>query len=136
MGSVEEDEMSEEEDESADEDEESAEEDTEEDTQHIDTSPSPLRFQLQSSIDTIATDKMQVKWIKGALIGSGSFGSVYLGMSPLTGSLMAVKQVELPTGTSHNEERKKSMLDALEREIELLKVLQHESWFPFFAPFE
>lgn len=68
-----------------------------------------------------------MKWIKGALIGAGSFGSVYLGMNPLSGSLMAVKQVELPTGKSHNEERKKSMLEALEREIELLKVLQHES---------
>ncbi|GAA5925359.1 uncharacterized protein JCM15063_005005 [Sporobolomyces koalae] len=68
-----------------------------------------------------------MKWIKGALIGAGSFGSVYLGMNPLSGSLMAVKQVELPTGKSHNEERKKSMLEALEREIELLKVLQHEN---------
>ncbi|GAA5868144.1 hypothetical protein JCM3774_001036 [Rhodotorula dairenensis] len=68
-----------------------------------------------------------MKWIKGALIGAGSFGSVYLGMNPMTGSLMAVKQVELPTGTSHNEERKKGMLDALEREIELLKVLQHDN---------
>ncbi|GAA5820272.1 hypothetical protein JCM11251_005553 [Rhodosporidiobolus azoricus] len=68
-----------------------------------------------------------MKWIKGALIGAGSFGSVYLGMNPLTGSLMAVKQVELPTGNSHNEERKKGMLDALEREIELLKVLQHDN---------
>lgn len=68
-----------------------------------------------------------MKWIKGALIGQGSFGSVYLGMNPLSGSLMAVKQVELPTGKSHNEERKKSMLEALEREIELLKVLQHEN---------
>jgi mitogen-activated protein kinase kinase kinase len=52
-------------------------------------------------------------------------------MNPMNGTLMAVKQVELPTGYSHNEERKKSMLDALEREIELLKVLQHESKFFF-----
>ncbi|KAL8279988.1 hypothetical protein RQP46_007569 [Phenoliferia psychrophenolica] len=72
-------------------------------------------------------NKPTLKWIKGALIGAGSFGSVYLGMNPMSGSLMAVKQVELPTGNSHNEERKKSMLDALEREIELLKVLQHEN---------
>ncbi|BGP32113.1 ATP binding [Rhodotorula toruloides] len=68
-----------------------------------------------------------MKWIKGALIGAGSFGSVYLGMNPMTGSLMAVKQVELPTGKTHNEERKKGMLEALEREIELLKDLQHEN---------
>lgn len=78
--------------------------------------------------------KSPTKWIRGALIGAGSFGSVYLGMNPMNGSLMAVKQVELPTGYSHNEERKKSMLDALEREIELLKVLQHESSFSFLSP--
>ncbi|GLB34919.1 putative ras-binding domain of Byr2 [Lyophyllum shimeji] len=65
------------------------------------------------------------KWIKGALIGAGSFGKVYLGMDASTGLLMAVKQVELPTGSAPNQERKKSMLSALEREIELLKNLQH-----------
>ncbi|TFK29968.1 Pkinase-domain-containing protein [Coprinopsis marcescibilis] len=67
------------------------------------------------------------KWIKGALIGAGSFGKVYLGMDASNGLLMAVKQVELPQGTGPNQERKKSMLSALEREIELLKVLQHEN---------
>ncbi|RHZ44604.1 hypothetical protein Glove_718g60 [Diversispora epigaea] len=66
------------------------------------------------------------KWIKGSLIGMGSFGSVYLGLNAITGALMAVKQVELPTGQSSNEERKKSMLDALQREITLLKELHHD----------
>ncbi|KAG6814371.1 hypothetical protein H0H92_010957 [Tricholoma furcatifolium] len=65
------------------------------------------------------------KWIKGALIGAGSFGKVYLGMDASTGLLMAVKQVELSTGSAPNQERKKSMLSALKREIELLKNLQH-----------
>ncbi|KAK0459762.1 ste11-like protein [Desarmillaria tabescens] len=67
------------------------------------------------------------KWIKGALIGAGSFGKVYLGMDASNGLLMAVKQVELPTGSAPNEERKKNMLSALEREIELLQDLQHEN---------
>ncbi|CAG8544818.1 1019_t:CDS:10 [Diversispora eburnea] len=67
-----------------------------------------------------------LKWIKGSLIGMGSFGSVYLGLNAITGALMAVKQVELPTGQSSNEERKKSMLDALQREITLLKELHHD----------
>lgn len=67
------------------------------------------------------------KWIKGALIGAGSFGKVYLGMDASNGLLMAVKQVELPTGSAPNQERKKSMLSALEREIELLKNLQHDN---------
>lgn len=65
--------------------------------------------------------------MKGALIGSGSFGSVFLGMDAQNGLLMAVKQVDIPTGVSTNEERKKAMLSALEREIELLKELQHEN---------
>ncbi|KAJ7632660.1 ste11-like protein, partial [Roridomyces roridus] len=72
-------------------------------------------------------EEKATKWIKGALIGAGSFGKVYLGMDASTGLLMAVKQVELPTGSAPNQERKKSMLSALEREIELLKDLQHEN---------
>ncbi|KDN49354.1 hypothetical protein RSAG8_02056, partial [Rhizoctonia solani AG-8 WAC10335] len=76
---------------------------------------------------TSSGGKRSIKWIKGALVGSGSFGSVYLGMDAVQGLLMAVKQVELPTGSSTNEERKKSMLTALQREIELLKQLQHEN---------
>lgn len=48
-------------------------------------------------------------------------------MDAHSGLLMAVKQVELPTGSARNEERKKSMVDALEREIELLKELQHDN---------
>ncbi|EIW68706.1 hypothetical protein TREMEDRAFT_32039, partial [Tremella mesenterica DSM 1558] len=68
-----------------------------------------------------------IKWIKGALIGAGSFGSVYLGMDAQSGLLMAVKQVELPTGGGRNEERKQSMVTALQREIVLLKELQHDN---------
>ncbi|KAJ7097890.1 ste11-like protein [Mycena belliarum] len=76
--------------------------------------------------------RQATKWIKGALIGAGSFGKVYLGMDASTGLLMAVKQVELPTGSAPNQERKKSMLSALEREIELLKDLQHENIVQYF----
>lgn len=75
----------------------------------------------------IAAAKRMFKWIKGALIGAGSFGSVFLGMDAQSGLLMAVKQVELPTGSARNEERKRAMVEALEREIELLKELQHEN---------
>ncbi|KAL6305267.1 hypothetical protein BKA93DRAFT_220477 [Sparassis latifolia] len=75
----------------------------------------------------ITSRERTIKWIKGALIGAGSFGKVYLGMDAATGLLMAVKQVELPTGSAPNEERKKSMLSALEHEIELLKEFHHEN---------
>ncbi|WWD22050.1 hypothetical protein CI109_106538 [Kwoniella shandongensis] len=96
-----------------DEDEDEAEED-DEDAEH-------------GRAFTSTGSKRIIKWIKGALIGAGSFGSVYLGMDAHNGLLMAVKQVELPTGSARNEERKRSMVSALEREIELLKELQHEN---------
>jgi len=64
------------------------------------------------------------EWMKGTLIGSGSFGSVYLALNSRTGELMAVKQVEMPTNAKEDP-RKQSMIDALSREIALLKDLQH-----------
>lgn len=83
-----------------------------------------LYFFCQLQEDTLVEGK---KWIKGALIGAGSYGKVYLGMDAANGLLMAVKQVELPIDSVPNEERNKSMLKALELEIDLLKDLQHEN---------
>ena len=69
-----------------------------------------------------------IKWMKGALIGQGSFGSVYLALHSITGELMAVKQVEMPSNTGNKLDiKKRGMVDALKREIGLLKELQHEN---------
>ena len=69
-----------------------------------------------------------VKWMQGALIGQGSFGSVFLALHALTGELMAVKQVEVPTNSNSTlDKRKESMVAALKREINLLRDLQHEN---------
>lgn len=66
------------------------------------------------------------KWMKGALIGQGSFGCVYLALHAVTGELLAVKQVETPSGSNtQNDNRKKSMIEALKREISLLRELRH-----------
>lgn len=66
-------------------------------------------------------------WMKGSLIGEGSFGSVFLALHSITGELMAVKQVELPSATKGTEfdMRKTSMVNALKHEISLLQGLQH-----------
>lgn len=66
-----------------------------------------------------------ISWIQGTLIGSGSFGSVYLALNSFTGGLMAVKQVEIPSSSGAQEARKQSMVDALQHEISLLKEMQH-----------
>lgn len=70
-----------------------------------------------------------VKYMKGALIGQGSFGSVYLALHAVTGELMAVKQVELPSvaGTSSMDHRKTNMVEALKHEIGLLRELKHNN---------
>lgn len=67
------------------------------------------------------------KWMKGAMIGQGSFGSVYLALHAITGELLAVKQVESPApgANSANDNRKKNMIEALKREIGLLRDLKH-----------
>jgi mitogen-activated protein kinase kinase kinase len=67
-----------------------------------------------------------LKWMKGSLIGQGSFGSVFLALHAVTGELMAVKQVEMPSKThSEMDKKKEAMVAALQREINLLERLQH-----------
>jgi len=65
--------------------------------------------------------------MKGALIGQGAFGKVFLGMDTQNGLLMAVKQVDLEMGGAGSEEKKQSMVSAMQQEIALLKNLQHEN---------
>ncbi|KAH3672170.1 hypothetical protein WICPIJ_010109 [Wickerhamomyces pijperi] len=72
-------------------------------------------------------------WLKGARIGSGSFGTVYLGMNAYTGELMAVKQVDLHP--SHDQEGNsltpdmikihQKVKEALTIEMKLLSELKH-----------
>ena len=66
-------------------------------------------------------------WMRGDLIGEGSFGSVYLALHSVTGELMAVKQVELPNVAKGTEgdKKKNNMITALKQEIDLLQGLQH-----------
>ncbi|KAK9716986.1 ATP binding [Basidiobolus ranarum] len=79
---------------------------------------------VDEKVNPFSTKGYPEKWIKGALIGTGSFGNVYLGLNPFSGELMAVKQVELPKNNGGNEERKITMLEALQHEISLLKDLK------------
>ncbi|KAG6162135.1 hypothetical protein E4U11_002872 [Claviceps purpurea] len=67
------------------------------------------------------------KWMKGALIGKGSFGSVYLALHAVTGELLAVKQVQTPApgATGQSETRKRGMIEALKHEMGLLRDLRH-----------
>jgi serine/threonine protein kinase len=66
------------------------------------------------------------KWVRGELIGKGTYGRVYLAMNANTGEMMAVKQVELPqTASDRNDSRQASVVQALKLEMETLKDLDH-----------
>lgn len=65
-------------------------------------------------------------WLKGALIGKGSFGTVHLALHTITGELMAVKQVESPrTQMDAEAGEKRSVANAVRREIQFLRDLTH-----------
>lgn len=78
-------------------------------------------------MEHLETDSWEnLKYMKGAMIGQGSFGTVYLALHAITGELMALKQVEMPSSSgSHLDAKKNNMVEALKREIGLLKELKH-----------
>ena len=65
-------------------------------------------------------------WMKGEMIGKGSFGAVYLCLNVTTGEMMAVKQVEVPK-YSTQDENILNTVEALRAEVSTLKDLDHEN---------
>lgn len=57
---------------------------------------------------------------KGELIGSGTFGNVYLGLNEDSGALMAAKQLQYSDGNAEE-------IKSLKQEVELLSTLTHEN---------
>ncbi|KAI7860000.1 hypothetical protein BDC45DRAFT_564021 [Circinella umbellata] len=69
-----------------------------------------------------------VQWIRGKLIGKGSFGRVYLAFNVATGEVIAVKQVEIPkTKSDLLDSHQHDMVDALYQEIAMLRDLDHDN---------
>lgn len=85
--------------------------------------------------DTIPTGNVQhikperqptFKWMRGQLIGKGTFGRVYLGMNTTTGELLAVKQVEVnPKIQNADPSKIREMVKALDQEIDTMQHLDH-----------
>ncbi|KAG2154755.1 kinase-like domain-containing protein [Suillus clintonianus] len=68
------------------------------------------------------------KWVRGELIGKGTYGSVYLALNAITGEMIAAKQVAIPITASTNDRedsRQMSSVQALKTESEMLKDLDH-----------
>lgn len=71
------------------------------------------------------------KWVQGSRIGAGSFGTVYLGVNPMTGELMAVKRV--PVSSEKASDKKQDLAKTLNHEVSLLKELNHENIVQYFG---
>lgn len=71
-------------------------------------------------------------WIQGDLIGRGSFARVYFGINPVTGQIMAVKQVEVGL-IDRDSERRTRMLRASQKEVEILSRLNHMHIVKFYG---
>ncbi|KAH9947148.1 Pkinase-domain-containing protein [Amylocystis lapponica] len=66
------------------------------------------------------------RWVRGELIGKGTYGKVYLALNATTGEMIAVKQVEIPrTASDKSDTRQVSVVEALKLESETLKDLDH-----------
>ena len=57
-----------------------------------------LRFPYTDSFAAI------FKWVRGELIGKGTYGRVYLALNVTTGEMIAVKQVEIPKTASDRDD--------------------------------
>ncbi|KAJ3550235.1 hypothetical protein NMY22_g585 [Coprinellus aureogranulatus] len=70
--------------------------------------------------------KPTFQWMRGELLGKGSYGQVFLALNATTGELMAVKQVELPkTASDKANTHQLNVLKALKFESDTLKDLDH-----------
>ncbi|KAI0660353.1 Pkinase-domain-containing protein [Cubamyces menziesii] len=66
------------------------------------------------------------RWVRGELIGKGTYGRVYVALNATTGEMIAVKQVEMPrTASDKDDTRQVSVVEALKLESETLKDLDH-----------
>ncbi|KAK9453520.1 hypothetical protein V1511DRAFT_512817 [Dipodascopsis uninucleata] len=80
----------------------------------------------QLSVTRRPGQPQQFNWVKGELIGKGTFGRVYLALNVTTGEMMAVKQVGVPQTSSDNDSTKqREVVDALNSEIQTMKDLDH-----------
>lgn len=92
----------------------------------VEVKPSEMkRGQLSRLRDNRGKVK-QFVWVKGELIGKGSFGKVYLALNATAGEMIAVKQVEVPhTMSDKSSAKQKEVIDTLHSEVETMKDLDH-----------
>uniref|UniRef100_A0A0D3F6D8 mitogen-activated protein kinase kinase kinase n=1 Tax=Oryza barthii TaxID=65489 RepID=A0A0D3F6D8_9ORYZ len=78
---------------------------------------------------SITSSQFQSQWKRGKLLGSGTFGQVYLGFNSENGQFCAIKEVQVFLDDSHSKER----LRQLNQEIDMLKQLSHQNIVQYYG---
>uniref|UniRef100_A0A0D9VH25 mitogen-activated protein kinase kinase kinase n=1 Tax=Leersia perrieri TaxID=77586 RepID=A0A0D9VH25_9ORYZ len=78
---------------------------------------------------SITSSQFQSQWKKGKLLGSGTFGQVYLGFNSENGQFCAIKEVQVILDDSNSKER----LKQLNQEIDMLKQLSHQNIVQYYG---
>lgn len=84
----------------------------------------PNQTQYLSKLRGQKGEIKQFSWIRGELIGKGTFGNVYLALNVTTGEMIAVKQVLAPESVNGNT-KVAEVVEALRSEVETLKDFDH-----------
>ncbi|KAM0852399.1 hypothetical protein ACQ4PT_051781 [Festuca glaucescens] len=99
----------------------------------ISPQPLPLPPVPTSSLplpsSSIASTQSQSQWKKGKLLGSGTFGQVYLGFNSESGQFCAIKEVQVILDDSNSKER----LRQLNQEVDLLSQLSHQNIVQYYG---
>lgn len=92
----------------------------------VEMTPDEINRGNMSTLRDATGASRKIVWVKGELIGKGTFGKVYLALNVTTGDMMAVKQVEVPqTASDKSSERQREVMEALHSEVETMKDLDH-----------
>lgn len=92
----------------------------------VEVKPSEMKRGQFSRLRDNKGDVKQFAWVKGELIGKGSFGKVYLALNATAGEMIAVKQVEVPqTVSDKSSAKQREIIDTLHSEVETMKDLDH-----------
>ncbi|XP_040377255.1 mitogen-activated protein kinase kinase kinase 3-like isoform X2 [Oryza brachyantha] len=78
---------------------------------------------------SITSNQFQSQWKRGKLLGSGTFGQVYLGFNSENGQFCAIKEVQVIMDDSNSKER----LRQLNQEIDILKQLSHQNIVQYYG---
>lgn len=89
------------------------------DTTNLDA-PEGVNGMIGNETAAATATSSPLKWIKGDMIGEGTFGKVYKGLNQSTGELLAIKQFYLADGSEEE-------VDELQREIAVMWELDHEN---------